>query len=190
MTRSAVTIAILLALAHAAAPVGADTTTDEAEIYRLILVGVLRERPARQVVVVAETSESMMYSVAYTKEGAYSHFAFLSDEVFKDFETKLASEVRHADLSHVRDDIVLVSRDTFEVLFEPGGGRWEEFYRRYPDSQGITVLSHIGFDSKHQVALVYSSTRMFDLAAEGKLYAFTKVNGKWTLRKELSLWMS
>ena len=77
----------------------------------------------------------------------------------------------------------------FEIEGKTGSG-WEAFYKKYPESDGQTVVSRAGFDPGKKEALVYIAGMHDYLCAEGNLYHLKKSDGKWQLSDIIPLWIS
>ncbi len=58
-------------------------------------------------------------------------------------------------------------------------GGWTGFYKRYPDSGGITVVSAVGFDSVKQRAMVYIAHSCGLVCGGGTHHLLEKVDGVW-----------
>jgi hypothetical protein len=56
---------------------------------------------------------------------------------------------------------------------------WTGFYKRYPDSGGIMVVSAVGFDSAKGRAMVYIAHSCGSLCGGGTHHLLDKVDGTW-----------
>lgn len=63
--------------------------------------------------------------------------------------------------------------------------RWISYYRRYPESRGFIMLSRIGFNTAHTQALLYMGSRCGPGCGDLNFLLLEKVNGNWTIKKEL-----
>ena len=61
---------------------------------------------------------------------------------------------------------------------------WEEFYEKYPDSQGILTLSRVGLNVELNQAVVCMSNVYGNLGGEGYCLPFIKENGAWRVFHE------
>lgn len=68
--------------------------------------------------------------------------------------------------------------------------RWEEFYKKYPDSRGYNSLSRVGFNAKRTQALVYSVNLCGSLCGTGTYYLLVKEQGGWVVRNVAPWWVS
>lgn len=87
-------------------------------------------------------------------------------------------------------DYVLVERAELDKMFAKGGGWWEEFYRRFPDSGGYASLSRVGFDAGGNRALVYIKHSCGGLCGSGHYVLLKKEEGAWKVEKSRMVWIS
>ena len=66
----------------------------------------------------------------------------------------------------------------FEALMR-GEGKWDDYYRRYPDSGGLIELSAVGFNSNKTIGVVYMGHSCGPLCGGGTFYVLEKIEGKW-----------
>lgn len=86
-------------------------------------------------------------------------------------------------------DCVLISSEDTEEIFKDSDG-WNNFYEKYPKSQGITTFSRVGFNADRTEALLYVSTQRGWLNAEGQYVQLSKKNDRWITKEKLELWLS
>ncbi len=67
---------------------------------------------------------------------------------------------------------------------------WEDFYKKYPHTDGFLEVSLPGFSANHQTALVYVARHSDGLNAEGAWAVLVKKQGKWTRQEILGGWVS
>ena len=70
------------------------------------------------------------------------------------------------------------------------GGKWAEFYRRYPNSRGIVSLSRVGFNKKKTQALLYFVKQYDAEGAEGFLVLLAKRGKEWKRIAQVDVWIS
>jgi len=70
------------------------------------------------------------------------------------------------------------------------GSDWENFYRHYPDSQGLMFLSRVGFNRAKDQALMYFSNRSSVDGGGGEYLMFLKIKGRWKEKARMNLWIS
>lgn len=66
---------------------------------------------------------------------------------------------------------------SFDAVLKQGG--WDEYYRRYPESGGLIVLSAVGFNVDKTVAVVYMGHSCGMRCGGGTFHVVEKVDGKW-----------
>jgi hypothetical protein len=86
--------------------------------------------------------------------------------------------------------VVLLSKDESTEIFNNGG--WDEFYKRYPQSGGIFMLSRVGFNANRDCAFLYIDSLSGPRTGAGYfvLLQKSKASGKWYIVKHIPLWIS
>jgi hypothetical protein len=56
---------------------------------------------------------------------------------------------------------------------------WDEFYKRYPGSGGIIMMSAVGFNRQRTLAIVYTWSTCNNLCGRGSFNLLKKAHGKW-----------
>lgn len=87
-------------------------------------------------------------------------------------------------------EYTLIDAEEMSGIFNDYEDGWDEFYRRYPGSPGITTLSRVGFNPERTEALVYMGAQFHYLAGAGNLYRLEKQDGVWKIMEKLMLWIS
>jgi hypothetical protein len=67
---------------------------------------------------------------------------------------------------------------------------WNEFYKKYPKSDGIIKFSRVGFNSDKSQAIVEIGHYYASLGADGFLIYLVKENNNWTIIKIINTWVS
>ncbi len=75
-----------------------------------------------------------------------------------------------------------------EIFASPDG--WQNFYQRFPLSQGEMTLSRVGFNPSLDMALVYVGNTSGFLAGSGYYLLMSKENGIWKNVAEIMVWIS
>lgn len=83
---------------------------------------------------------------------------------------------------------ILISDGEFDQLTK--GGKWAEFYRRYPNSRGLVCLSRVGFNKQKTQALLYFVKQYDPEWAEGYLVLLAKKGEEWKRIAQVNVWMS
>jgi hypothetical protein len=77
---------------------------------------------------------------------------------------------------------VALTKNQLKKIFKPGLNRnemWEEFYKIYPDTEGIVTLSRPGFSKDMSIAVIYMWKAYASLGGIGQYYIFEKKDGRW-----------
>jgi hypothetical protein len=101
-----------------------------------------------------------------TRIESLSHCVIGSLGHFRDCEAPDGSTISAHDLK-CKKKCVLVRQSKLIAFFEKGRGRWKDFYQKFPQAQGITLLSRVGFDEKSDRALVCEGTMTANLGGWG-----------------------
>lgn len=81
-------------------------------------------------------------------------------------------------------DYVLIAKTDYQNIFEKENG-WEEFLEKYPNFQGITSLSRVGFNSSKNQALVFEKTQLDWQETRAFYLLLEKENGTWVIKKQI-----
>jgi len=75
----------------------------------------------------------------------------------------------------------LVPEKSFASFFkDPKAGGWDEFYKKYPDSDGTAfAMSAVGFNPEKTRALVYIGYGCGYVCGSGRYHMLEKAKGKW-----------
>lgn len=119
-------------------------------------------------------------------------FDGVEKEVLEDFNAKnrRKSFELSKNLFSVDNKIVLINESEMNEIFSDHNAGWKFFYEKYPESQGITTLSRVGFNSDKTKALVYFGTQSDWLAGAGYLVILQKDAKNWKIIKKSICWIS
>ena len=146
---------------------------DAYEVYASILPSEwpLRVQHAKQLVILRETkSVQMCLKPANESEAkvgpAISNYLELNKKKWL-LQPKLSFETPYQ----------LLETGQIEALMKKG--RWEDYYRQYPDSGGVIAVSAVGFNPDKTVAVVYMGHSCGMLCGGGTFHVLEKIDGKW-----------
>lgn len=96
------------------------------------------------------------------------------------------------ELFSIKSKCVFISESEMNELFisKTIKNYWNNFYRKYPNSQGIMELSKVGFNSRITQALVYQGNNKYSLYGSGYFILLTKKWGSWTIKYSIMVWIS
>ncbi|MBA4121153.1 MAG: hypothetical protein H0X72_01645 [Acidobacteria bacterium] len=113
----------------------------------------------------------------------------LSKATFDDFRACNKSRNLLKDLFTLSVKRVFISDEELDSFFKRKL-YWEGFYKKYPNSQGVMVLSNVGFDAQKKQALVYVSNSRGSLDAIGVYVVLEKQNDVWRVKEKYEAWAS
>jgi len=117
-------------------------------------------------------------------------FPTLAEGVAMDYRIRNKDPLRFKDLFDLNMKYVLVSKQEIEKIFKEGGGWWDEFYKRYPDSGGLIALSRPGFNPAMNQAIVYISHNCNALCGTGHYVLLEKSADRWKVVEQKMVWIS
>jgi hypothetical protein len=83
----------------------------------------------------------------------------------------------------------LVDKAEVDAVFR-NGGWWTDYYKKYPDSQGILSLSRVGFSLDGTQAVFYASNGCGGKCGTGAYVVMEKIDSGWKVAKEVIVWTS
>jgi hypothetical protein len=95
-----------------------------------------------------------------------------------------------ADYLKCKKKCVLMAQDKLLAFFKKDSGRWKDFYKQFPQAQGISLLSRVGFDEKGDRALVYEGTMRDNLGGWGYFMLLERHDGVWSIKDRQMVWIS
>ena len=104
-------------------------------------------------------------------------------EMIRDFilKNKPSRPLEHC--FNLKVKYTLMSKKEHDKIFRGGG--FDEFYERYPNSQGIMTLSLVSFDAKKARALVFVCNMSHYLGGAEHYVLLTKKNGCWGIEDKV-----
>ena len=88
-------------------------------------------------------------------------------------------------------NVVLISRESEDKIFNSIDGGWKRFYSEYPNSSGIIELSKVAFNADKTKALLYYGSS-FDSGKGGVGYyiLLKKQEDEWVIQREVMCWVA
>ena len=113
----------------------------------------------------------------------------VGEDVLGDFRVKATHSLQLENrFSFFTGTIVLMSQEEFDSIFVDGG-IWDEFYERYPKSNGIMTFSRVGFNSQLDEALVYIGIQSSSKDGAGYYVFLEKLGDGWTVGETTIAWV-
>ncbi len=83
----------------------------------------------------------------------------LGDDILRDFKTKNQTPMDLERRFTLEATYVLISLEELESIFVNHATGWEDFYAKYPGSQGELSLSRVGFNEAKDMATFYAANQ-------------------------------
>src|SRR5262249_22310511 len=114
----------------------------------------------------------------------------LEKETLADFQAKSKRPYPLRPTLELKVPYKLISEKELGEFFGKEYIKWDSFYEKYPQSQGVMELSRVGFNRNRTQALVYRGNQSDGLAGAGGFVLLTKENGLWTIKEWAGWWIS
>jgi hypothetical protein len=117
------------------------------------------------------------------------YIAEIGEDTLRDFEQKNQHRSPLNYKFDLKSKILLFSNEElWDIMREEA--YWYKLSSKYPNSRGIFTFSRVGFNQTRDKAIVYQHWYDGGRANSGHIILLYKVNGVWTLKKAISLWLS
>lgn len=83
--------------------------------------------------------------------------------------------------------IAILSKQEMKEFFS---GNWDDFYRKYPDAEGVTAFSRVGFNANKTKAVFYNEFLSNGEAGDAWLYFAQKNSYGWVCRPISQAWIA
>ncbi|MFZ4401836.1 MAG: hypothetical protein ACOYO1_17535 [Bacteroidales bacterium] len=117
----------------------------------------------------------------------------LDTTIFNDFINK-NNTVYNLDNKFIGStkSITLISSEEINYLFNSQdiNKAWNEFYEKYPKSNGMIKFSRVGFNSDKSQGIVEIGHYYASLGSDGSLVYLVKENNSWRIIKFINTWIS
>jgi hypothetical protein len=176
-----------------------DTSADEYAVYSAVIARMFAgdkvtfdsQTKVKLLVIQDTTVTDSTASEAENNEQSFKKmFPVLKEGVAADYKTKNSTPLHLKDSFELKLKHVLVEKQAIDKMFEEGGGWWEEFYKKYPDSGGFISFSRVGFNSDVDQALVYIAHGCGGLCGTGHYVLLEKGVDGWKVVKRSMVWIS
>lgn len=165
------------------------------QIYSTVLTE--PQTNSKQLIVFQTSSKGMSIS---EEIGSNSYVKFLKSEipdldlaVFTDYNRINANAVNFDNKFTVNSKTVkLVGEEELNFIFSGSdvNGGWEKFYKKYPNSNGYTRFSRIGYNTDKTCAVLEIGNFYASLGAGGAIVFLKKENALWKIVKIQMTWVS
>lgn len=118
----------------------------------------------------------------------------VSAETWADFAAQNQSSTDLAPLVDLERSLTFITSAEIDPFFQDDGGsveaHWEAFHAAYPDSDGYTELSRIGFNATMTQALAYTEVWCGAECGAGTIFVLEKQGNRWVKIGERVMWLS
>lgn len=134
--------------------------------------------------------DSGLFSVPDAVRFMRNYYPELGDEIWSDFQTKNQTPMVLERRFTLSAAYVFISKQELESIFASHPTGWEDFYAKYPGSQGELTLSRVGFNEAKDTAIFYAANQSHWVAGEGNMVVMEKTAGRWTVLGQSMMWIS
>ncbi len=118
----------------------------------------------------------------------------VSAEMWADFAAQNRTSTGLAPLMSLERPFTFITTAEISPYFQDDGGtvedHWEAFHAAYPDSNGYTELSRIGFNADLTLALAYTEVWCGAECGAGAIFVLEKQGNRWVKIGEKVMWLS
>ncbi len=153
-----------------------DSLAEEYEVYSALIRSVYNN----ELIVIEDTTaqpDSGLFAPSEAVRFMRNYHPDLGDEIWSDFETKNEAPSVLERRFALGVEYVFISKQEIESIFSKNAGGWEDFYAKYPSSQGVLTLSRVGFNEAKDTAVLYAGNQSHWVAGEGNMVLMKKTAG-------------
>jgi hypothetical protein len=163
---------------------------NEYQIYSIIINEKFKQ--STDLVIEQKTSSSLSIGNSYF-ESLRIENQNLDTTIFNDFIAKNDTTYNLDNKFNISTkSISMISDEEIKYFFNPQdlNKDWNEFYEKYPKSNGMIQFSRIGLNSDKSQAIVEMGHYYASLGADGFLLYLVKENNSWRIIKIINTWIS
>lgn len=161
---------------------------EEFTIYNLVINSRYARSSTQLLVIQEETAfgNTKDNSLADQLKYVSAKLPQIEQSVFREFSVKNSKSHKLSDNFNLRMKHTLAGSDVLDPMLQLPSF-WREFYKRFPDAQGMLSLSRVAFNSELNQALVYIATASGPDTG-GSYYVFlTKKGSYWTILHDVKV---
>jgi hypothetical protein len=168
------------------------TDEEEYSLLSALIDEMYPKETVKLMVIQAQTTTFTPYrsNLIETLQRVKEKIPALDEETLKNFQSQNEQSYLLQRLFKLDANYVLISPEKIGDYFGKDGGWWPAYYKDYPESQGLMMVSRVGFNSEMTQALVYASNQSGDLAGEGFFVLLARDKGVWKVKKKVFIWIS
>jgi hypothetical protein len=175
-------------------PTSDDGLAEEYAVYSALIQGMFIASDAPPALIVIEgmtaNPDFGMFSARDAVNTLRGQWPDLGDDILGDLLARNAKQSVLERRFSLSVEYVFVSKEQIDAIFSNHASGWDDFYAKYPHSQGILTLSRVGFNAAVDTAVLYTGNQYHYTGGEGHVVLMKKVEGRWTVRGEAMTWIS
>jgi hypothetical protein len=168
-------------------------TEDDAAVYTALFHTLYEAAKGRPIVLSDQTARGvppgMMANI--TVEGIHTE-RFLSkvpQEAKADFELQNKQSLHFPSPCKLAPECIVANLADL-APYTKDERAWKGFFKKYPNTPGIVVVSRIGFNADHTAAVVYAGHSCGRLCGQGEFTHLVKRDGAWAVEDRTIVWIS
>lgn len=170
------------------------TTNDEYKVYSDALSQLAKMPTGKDVLVIRQKTTLCMDTKFDEKDKMYLKKNFgemINDDLIREFATVNSKRVILQNMFSNNLNVILISKEEKDRIFNPADGGWKRFYSKYPKSFGIIELSRVAFNAnKTKALLYYGSSFASGKGGIGYYILLKKQNDEWIIQKKVMRWIA
>jgi hypothetical protein len=166
-----------------------DGFAEEYEVYSALIQSVYKNA----LIVIEDTTaqrDSGLFSPTDAARFMRNQWRELGNDILSDFQTKNEKPSALESRFTLSVRYTFISEQEIESIFSKNASGWEDFYAKYPGSQGILTLSRVGFNEAKDTAVLYAGNQSHWVAGQGNMVLMKKTAGRWTVQSQSMMWIS
>jgi hypothetical protein len=183
----------MIAQAPARAPAPPQLTDDDAAVYTALFVKLYEAAKGRPIVLSDQTAlgvpPGMMANTTVEGPLTEKFLSRLPNDARAEYEARNKQSLHFPSPCKLAPECVVANLADL-APYTKDAGAWRKFFKKYPNSPGIVVVSRIGFNAEHTEAVVYSGHSCGTLCGQGEFDHLMKQDGVWTVTDRTIVWIS
>ena len=115
----------------------------------------------------------------------------VDDDLIREFATINSKSVELENKFVNALNVVLISKESKDKIFNPVEGGWKRFYSEYPNSSGIIEFSKVAFNAdKTKAILYYGSSFDYGKGGVGYYILLKKQENEWVIQRKVMCWIA
>ena len=169
-------------------PSAAQNTATDYAVYKALIEAIYANQNLGMVVIKDHTYSGFTSSDARVFELMQKAMPELDQSARDSYLARNARPVPLENRFNLTVTVTLLNQTDFDSYFGKSGKGWDDFYFKYPLSQGVLTLSRAGFNASGDKALVVVNTQAYTMTGAAYAVILGLENGLWKIVNQLTLW--